>query len=292
MKRLIVISLLAIATGLCAQTIQVGDSVTVNRTTKHWMTGERISSWVYLQSHAVTQVGSAHHPGGILLNIDGAKSWIKEDEVSKTTASKNINTIVVSDTIIMHDTIITTKETERIVYVHDTVMTEKEIRKEASTTLLDESKQIYFQFYGNFNQYFGPKNYGAGGEFIFGARLTEYAYIGGGVEFAYMGAGENMAKSMQFPVFVHSKIYVPIRHLYFPYAEMSLGANMGYRTFTPDETLRPNGFHYGVYAKGGLGIDLLKCLSLGIGYQYGGEFSKISNDLHHAYIKIGFVIPE
>lgn len=289
MKKLIVISLLAITTGLCAQSIQVGDSVTVNRTTKHWMTGERISSWVYLQPHAVSQVGSAYHPGGILLNIDGAKSWVKEDEVSKATSSNNA--IVVNDTIVKHDTIITTIETEHIVYVHDTITVEKEVRKEASTAL-DETKQIFFQFYGNFNQYFGPKNYGAGGEFIFGARLTEYAYIGGGVEFAYMGAGENMAKSMQFPVFVHSKIYVPVRHQYFPYAEMSLGANMGYRTYTPDEASRPSGFHYGVYAKGGLGIDLLKCLSIGVGYQYGGEFSKVSDDLHHAYLKIGFVIPE
>lgn len=66
---------------------------------------------------------------------------------------------------------------------------------------------------------------------------------------------------------------------------------MGYRYFTPDETLRPSGFHYGVYAKGGIGIDLLQCLSLGIGYQYGDGFSNVTSDLHRGYIKIGFYVP-
>lgn len=288
MKKLLILTLLCMATSVFSQSIEVGDYVIVNRNAKRWMTGERISSWVYLHPHLVSQVGSSFHSNGILLNVDGAYSWIKVEEVTKLTINK---TEVTTDTVIVRDTIVSTQEIERVVYVHDTMFVSNEVEKQP-VSIAEQPSNYHFQFYGDFNQYFGPKNYGAGIEAIFGVRMTEFAYLGGGVEFGYWMAGANAAKSMEFPVFVHTKVYLPIKHKYYPHVEMSLGANMGYRFFTPDESLRQSGFHYGVYAKGGIGIDLLKCLSLGVGYQYGGGFSNVSYDLHHAYLKIGFYLPK
>lgn len=292
MKKLLTISFLCVALGVFSQSFQVGDSVIVNSSAKYWMTGEPISSWVYLYPHSISQVGSPYHPNGILLNVDGARSWIKADEITKCTSSTSVveevavaQTIIVQkDTIILHDTIISINER----FVYDTVYVPQQT--ETPKPLVFIPDEYRFQFYGDFNQYFGAKTYGAALEAIFGARMTEYAFIGGGVEFGYWMVGQNAAKSMEFPVFVHSKIYLPIEQAYYPHIEMSLGANMGYRTFTPDESLRPGGFHYGLYAKGGIGIDLLKCLSLGIGYQYGGGFSNVSSENHHGYVKIGVYV--
>ena len=292
MRKLFVISLLCITLSAFSQSLQVGDSVTVNPSVQYWMTGERISSWVYTHPHLVTQVCSLYHPHGVLLDVDGAYSWLKEDEVTKVNSDKQESSranVISHDTVIIRDTIISVQEKEHVVYIHDTTFVTKEVEKQVaiSPVVLDEYK---FQFYGDFNQYFGKNTYGAGVALTFGARMTEYAFLGGGVEFGYWTTGKNAAHSMEFPVFVNTKIYLPIEDKYYPYIDMSIGANMGYRMSTPDESLRPSGFHYGVYAKGGVGIDLLKCLSLGVGYQYGGGFSNISSDLHHAYLKIGFYI--
>lgn len=289
MRKIIIASLLC--TTLCAfsQSFHVGDSVMVNPSVKQWMTGEPISSWVYLSPHPISQVGSSYHPNGLLLNVKGARSWIKEDEVTKSSMKNRAAQELRTDTVVLHDTIVSIQEKERIVPIHDTVFITQEIEKERILQSLPD-EYCRFQFYGDLNQYFGPKNYGAGIAAIFGARLTEYAFVGGGLEFGYWMAGQNAAKSMEFPVFVHSRIYIPVNEKYYPHIEMSLGANMGYRTFSPDVSLRPSGFHYGVYAKGGIGIDLLKCLSLGVGYQYGGGFSNVASDLHHTYIKIGLYV--
>lgn len=151
------------------------------------------------------------------------------------------------------------------------------------TAMCAFAQNLQFQCYLDFNQYFGAQNYGAGLETIFGTRMNEYAYIGGGVEYGYLGAGQNAAISMEFPVFVHSKIYLPVNDKFFPHIEMSLGANMGYRFYTPDESLRPSRFLHGIYAKGGVGIDWLDCLSLGVGYQY-GEASRMLQVINTAGI--------
>lgn len=293
MKKFLIIPLLCTTFSAFSQSFQVGDSVTIKSDAKHWMTGEPISAWVYLSPHPISQVGSSFHPDGLLINVSGARSWIKKDEVIKhRTNAPEVQT----DTIILHDTIISVQKEERLVYVHDTIYVPNEAIKEPATQekkpqtepILYPDEFHRFQFYGDFNQYFNHKLYGAALALTFGARLTEYAFVGGGVEFGYWMAGQNAAKSMEFPVFVNTKIYLPVSQKFYPYIDMSLGANMGYRTSSPDESLRSTGFHYGAYAKGGIGIDMLKCLSLGVGYQYSGGFSNVSNDLHHAYVKIGF----
>ena len=59
---------------------QVGDTVTVNRSATHYITGERISQWVYDVKHTIRQVGSLFHKDGILLK--GIRSWIAPSNIS------------------------------------------------------------------------------------------------------------------------------------------------------------------------------------------------------------------
>ena len=76
---LFIIALVALNVSLHAQdtptySYQVGDSVMVNPDSIHYMTGEKISSWVYTVKHAIEQIESAFHPDGVLLK--GIKSWV------------------------------------------------------------------------------------------------------------------------------------------------------------------------------------------------------------------------
>ena len=312
MRRIVFLFALLGAMTVSAQSIQVGDSVVVKRSAKRWMTGERISSWVYLQPHMVSQVDSKYHPGGILLNVAGAKSWLLGSEAEKLHAAPApAPAPVAADTVtppaeptpapepMMVEAMVEQEVDEQVETSEPVVSTVVELVIEPTAAPAApmaeptaEPFKPHFQFYGGFLQAFAPHVYSAGGQFIFGARLREYAYIGGGVDFSYCAAGENAAHSMEFPVFAHAKFYLPIHHKYFPYLEVSAGANMGYRTFTPDKCARPDGFHYGAYAQGGVGIDLLKYLSLSVGYQYAGGLSNVTKDQHQAYLKVGFVIPE
>ena len=59
--------------------LQVGDSVMVNPDSTHYMTGEKISSWVYTVKHAIEQIESAFHPDGVLLK--GIKSWVHRNAI-------------------------------------------------------------------------------------------------------------------------------------------------------------------------------------------------------------------
>ena len=83
MKKLLflIVALVALSAGMQAQDaptcdLQVGDSVMVNPDTTHYMTGEEIAPWVYTVKHAIQQVGSAFHPGGVLLQ--GIISWLHQ----------------------------------------------------------------------------------------------------------------------------------------------------------------------------------------------------------------------
>ena len=80
MKRIMLIVLACMALSIASQAqtqpndLQVGDSVMVNPDSTHYMTGEKISSWVYTVKHAIEQIESAFHPNGVLLK--GIKSWV------------------------------------------------------------------------------------------------------------------------------------------------------------------------------------------------------------------------
>ena len=56
------------------QVIKVGDSILIHKDTLHYLTGERISQWVYDKTHTIQQVGGKRYPYGIL--IQGIYSWI------------------------------------------------------------------------------------------------------------------------------------------------------------------------------------------------------------------------
>lgn len=286
MKHFFAFLVICMAPVLMAQEIAVGDKVIVKPETTHYLTGEKISKWVYLQPHLVSQIGTERYPHAVLLDVNGANSWLAQESVS--TINRSNSSVIEKDTIVLHDTITSIVEKTTQLVVRDTIYQYRVGSNEMNTSI----SQAHFQFYGDANLYFGDFSYGAGLDFIFGARLNEYAYVGAGTEFDYFAKGRNAVKSMQFPVFAHAKIYIPIQHKIYPYIEMSLGANMGYITSSPDEMLHPKGFYSGVYAKGGIGVDVLENLSLGIGYQYSGGYSFNNSDLHFGYVKIGFVIPK
>ena len=61
--------------------LAVGDTVVIRRDNTRYMTGERISTWVYDVTHTVRQVDSRYHPNGILLN--GINSWVSPEAIEK-----------------------------------------------------------------------------------------------------------------------------------------------------------------------------------------------------------------
>ena len=61
--------------------LQVGDTVTVNEDATHYLTGERISKWVYLVKHRIRQIGTSQWKDGIL--IRGINSWLSPSAVTK-----------------------------------------------------------------------------------------------------------------------------------------------------------------------------------------------------------------
>ena len=71
------------ATASYAQThvfpYQIGDSVRVNPDSSYYMTGEKISPWVYQVNHAIKQIDSEYHPEGVLLY--GIESWVYQTAI-------------------------------------------------------------------------------------------------------------------------------------------------------------------------------------------------------------------
>lgn len=54
--------------------IQPGDTVSIDSTQTRYLTGERMSSWVYKVNHIVKQAGGKRFPNGVLLK--GINSWV------------------------------------------------------------------------------------------------------------------------------------------------------------------------------------------------------------------------
>lgn len=54
--------------------IKVGDSIMIHQDSLYYLTGERMSKWVYKVPHPVQQVGGKRYPHGILLG--GIYSWV------------------------------------------------------------------------------------------------------------------------------------------------------------------------------------------------------------------------
>ena len=58
---------------------QVGDTVVIKRDNLRYLTGERMSTWVYYVSFPIRQVGTKRFPDGVLLN--GIMSWVAPDGI-------------------------------------------------------------------------------------------------------------------------------------------------------------------------------------------------------------------
>ena len=89
MRKALLLCMLCLATSIvCAQEqqqqppqLQVGDTITVNKDATHYLTGEKISNWVYRVSHRIRQIGSKQWKDGIL--IRGINSWLAPTSVTK-----------------------------------------------------------------------------------------------------------------------------------------------------------------------------------------------------------------
>ena len=90
MRKALLLFLLGLATSIVfAQEqqqppqLQVGDTVTVNEDVTHYLTGEKISQWVYKVKHRIRQIGTntGLWKGGIL--IRGINSWLSPSDVTK-----------------------------------------------------------------------------------------------------------------------------------------------------------------------------------------------------------------
>lgn len=292
-KKLFVIAASVCSLSLLAQTssIEVGDSVMVNRTTKTYLTGEVPSLWVYDVSHTVSQIGSKNYPNGILLNIEGANSWLSASDVTKLQDRQILsssNNLVTTQTITIVDTVFISVPQEPIM-IRDTVY---QINTVVDTFMVQAPKVdiTHFQLNGNIVGIGGANNAGLGLELLFGARLCDYVFAGGGlaIEQLWIGLDSKSVHGMQFPVFANIKAYIPIKEQYFPYFEMSAGVNLGKLDNGQSDLGRKASLYYGLYSRAGIGLEY-KNLSIGLGYQYGNGCSPIEKDHHHAYLKIGFV---
>lgn len=58
---------------------QVGDTVVIKRDNLRYLTGERMSTWVYYVSHPILQIGTKRFPDGVLLK--GIMSWVRPDGI-------------------------------------------------------------------------------------------------------------------------------------------------------------------------------------------------------------------
>ena len=67
---------------------QVGDTVIIKKDCERYLTGERMSTWVYYVVHSVQQVGTEQWPNGVLLG--GILSWVDPNGLTLQYATERI----------------------------------------------------------------------------------------------------------------------------------------------------------------------------------------------------------
>ena len=75
------------------QPIEVGDTIRIHKDSLYYLTGERISKWVYTKPHTVQQVGGRRYPYGVL--IRGIYSWVYPQTIEPVTPKVKYDTISV-----------------------------------------------------------------------------------------------------------------------------------------------------------------------------------------------------
>ena len=67
-------------------TMEVGDSVMIHQDSLRYLTGERMSKWVYGVPHQIRQLGTKNKPTGVLLR--GIYSWISQGSLIPLNVNK------------------------------------------------------------------------------------------------------------------------------------------------------------------------------------------------------------
>lgn len=75
------------------QPIEVGDTIRIHKDSLYYLTGERISKWVYTKPHTVQQVGGRRYPYGVL--IRGIYSWVYPQTIEPVVPKVKYDTISV-----------------------------------------------------------------------------------------------------------------------------------------------------------------------------------------------------
>jgi hypothetical protein len=120
--------------GNSSQQIKVGDYIYVHKDSLYYLTGERISKWVYQVNRPVIQVGGKRFPNGIL--IGGIYSWISANSILPVNPEEPEPVVkeepIVEEQPIVEETTPVVEETEPVV---DTVsVVEQPVKDTASVT--------------------------------------------------------------------------------------------------------------------------------------------------------------
>jgi len=281
MKRLLTVLCCCLPIALFAQTIQVGDYVFVKKSTTHYSTGESISSWVYNEPHQVSQVDSKFHPDGILLNVRGAKSWLKVDDVLLCTPREVTAAPIIQPEIpvIVHDTIINKVETIKEIVKTDTIY-------QSTTEEYSHLKQASFQLDVALQAACGVENLGIGAHITVGGRFADAFFLGLGVGFEgsiYNLPNQQSPYTFQIPIYANTRVYFPINGVS-PFIDLAAGVNvreLNYGEFTNKEWI------CGLYSRAGIGVEYNRWI-FGAGYQFSGGSKTIQDNIHQGYIKVGF----
>ena len=125
--------------------VEVGDSVTINRDSLYYETGERILSWVYDQVHVVRQVSSKWHPDGVLVN--GIYSWLtigsispmneKQQPIKEPVVEEPVAEMPIVETTTPEESVVETTPEEPVV---ETIPEPAPIEEEPAINSEEESK--------------------------------------------------------------------------------------------------------------------------------------------------------
>jgi len=284
MKKQILIFLSVLPVLVSAQSIQVGDSVRVKSTTKVYLTGERISKWVYGETHAVSQVGTKRFKHGILLDIAGARSWLGEDDVTLV----GRDAIPAPEPTIVPEPIqapipepdpepVFEPEPAPLVEPAPKIIPKSDVKAEP---VVEEEKapvkavrapvDASFHMYTDIGVLAGKQTCGLGMDMIFGAKISPYAFVGGGVGFHFWLSQleKNGNSALLIPLYADVRGVLPIAGKNVaPFVELGIGGYGGIIDKNSTDKLNKP-FTFGFYTRAAVGIEI-NMFTISLGYDYG-----------------------
>ena len=132
------------ATASYAQThvfpYQIGDSVRVNPDSSYYMTGEKISPWVYQVNHAIKQIDSEYHPEGVLLY--GIESWVYQTAILPADYVKKEALIATQTAPVAADKEVTSTQQTQAAPTAQPAEEEKETVEQPMTTVAESTSVV------------------------------------------------------------------------------------------------------------------------------------------------------